>query len=199
MESKLPALYSKKECPFGMRARLAFLGSKVKCEFLDVEDKQKASAKFEGILPKKSDTWIELSNGQVIDDTGDIMKFALGVSDPDKWLKCDNLDHWLSYIDKLFMNGYKIYLHPDAYVHGVWQKEMEFFLVYIESELYKNNGFLDGSKRWTVKDALALPMLYKLSTMDEEWWNKLPYPKLKTWLNKFKSSKLFQKMTSDKS
>lgn len=200
MKSKAPVLYMERGCPFGMRAKLAFLTSQVKCKFCDVDPEsveQKTNMAQSGYFQNKP-TWVELSNGLVINDSYDIMKFALGVSDPDMWLKCKDVDSWLANVDKLFMNAYKLYLHPEVYKNGSWKKEVGFFLSYLETELYKNKGFLDECQHWTIKDALALPMVYKLSTIDEKWWVELPFPKVHIWLDKFKSSRLFQLMMDQK-
>lgn len=186
MESLMPTLYSKMPCPFGMRARLAFMGANVKCHFRELD------AKAVGYEPR-----MELSNGTVIDNSKDIVKFALGLSDPYKWMDCSDVDDWIGPVDDLFMNAFRVYSHPEAYPNMSWQKEAKFFLAVVESELFKNKGFLDESGKWTVKDALVIPMVYKLSTMDEELWRNLSYPKVHTWLNQFKATHLFKLMMSD--
>jgi glutathione S-transferase len=199
VKSKVAILYMDNDCPFSMRAKLAFFSSKIQCEFHAVEDHKKDYCPHHHLDENHTHMCVELSNGTRLENSVDIMKFALNISDPDHWLDCDNVDCWLSHMDKLFMNGYKVYLHPEAYPDISWKKEMEAFLICIESALFENKGYLDALGRWSFKDALVAPMVYKISVIDEDWWNHLPFPKIHIWLNQFKSSAVFQRVnTSEK-
>ena len=187
MESHMPVLYSSLSCPYGMAVRLAFFGSNL--PFEEMEHGLDNSPLIVTTAPR---TWIKLSNGVVIDNKYEIIKFALGLSDPDKWLDCKNPERWVSTVDRLFMECYRIYMNPHVHYGQDWRQPAEYFLIFIESALEENGFYLDACGHWTVKDAIALPMVYKLSIMDETWWQKQDFPKTKKWLAGFMVSDMFQ-------
>ena len=81
-----PILYSFRRCPYAMRARLALLASKTVCEIREV----KLSAKpveMVAISPKATVPVLRLPDGGVIDESLDIMRWALARNDPEGWLE----------------------------------------------------------------------------------------------------------------
>lgn len=83
--SALPVLYSFRRCPYAMRARLALAVSGQRCELREVVLK----AKPQGLLqasPKGTVPVLVLPSGQVLEQSLDIMLWALGQRDPQHWL-----------------------------------------------------------------------------------------------------------------
>ena len=83
--SALPVLYSFRRCPYAMRARLALAVSGQRCELREVVLK----AKPQGLLqasPKGTVPVLVLPSGQVLEQSLDIMLWALGQHDPQSWL-----------------------------------------------------------------------------------------------------------------
>ena len=83
--SALPVLYSFRRCPYAMRARLALAVSGQRCELREVVLK----AKPQGLLqasPKGTVPVLVLPSGQVLEQSLDIMLWALGQHDPQRWL-----------------------------------------------------------------------------------------------------------------
>ena len=85
MTKEVPILYSFRRCPYAIRARWALLSSNVKVELREV------------ILKDKPDEFLKLSNSgtvpclqsrdNIIDESIDIMIWALKKNDPDGWLE----------------------------------------------------------------------------------------------------------------
>ncbi len=85
----LPVLYSFRRCPYAMRARLAIAASGLSVELREVVLKNKPAellaASAKGTVPV-----LVLPNGQVIDESLDVMLWALGQHDPYAWLEPKN-------------------------------------------------------------------------------------------------------------
>src|SRR5882757_10856221 len=78
-------LYSFRRCPYAMRARLALDVSGQVCELREVVLRNKPPAMLEA-SPKGTVPVLVLANGEVIDESLDIMLWALGCNDPERWL-----------------------------------------------------------------------------------------------------------------
>ncbi len=87
----LPILYSLRNCPFAMRARLAIYKAKQPVELRDVNLKNKPP---EMIMASAKATVpiIVLSSTQVIDESLDVMLWALAENDPENLLRCTLTD-----------------------------------------------------------------------------------------------------------
>jgi len=86
MDQPLPVLYSFRRCPYAIRARLAINYSGVKVEQRDIELKNKPAAMLVA-SPKGTVPVLVLNGGQVIDESRDIIHWALGQNDPRLGLK----------------------------------------------------------------------------------------------------------------
>lgn len=91
MSKQLPILYSFRRCPYAMRARMALVIAGVSVELREVVLKDKPAdmiqASAKGTVPV-----LQLPNGDVIDESLDIMFWALRRSDPEDWLTADRPD-----------------------------------------------------------------------------------------------------------
>ena len=81
----LPVLYSFRRCPYAMRARLALAVSGQACELREVVLRNKPAALLQA-SPKGTVPVLVLSDGRVLDQSLDIMLWALARNDPGGWL-----------------------------------------------------------------------------------------------------------------
>jgi glutathione S-transferase len=90
MMSNLPILYSFRRCPYAMRARLALLASGMKAG-VDYEHREVVlrdkPAELLAASPKGTVPVLVLPNGEVIDQSLEIMLWALRKNDPYGWLE----------------------------------------------------------------------------------------------------------------
>lgn len=85
MSAALPVLYSFRRCPYAMRARLALAVSGQACELREVVLRNKP----QGLLyasPKATVPVLVLPSGQVLEQSLEIMLWALAQHDPEGWL-----------------------------------------------------------------------------------------------------------------
>ena len=81
----LPVLYSFRRCPYAMRARMALLVSGTAFEIREILLRDKPAAMI-AASPKATVPVLLLPDGQVIDESLDIMCWALNQRDPEDWL-----------------------------------------------------------------------------------------------------------------
>ena len=82
-----PVLYSFRRCPYAMRARLALQAAGIRCELREVALKQKPEALLQA-SPKGTVPVLVLP-GRVIEQSLDIILWALAQHDPEGWLPRD--------------------------------------------------------------------------------------------------------------
>ncbi len=78
-------LYSFRRCPYAMRARMALLVSGATYEHREVVLRDKPAAMLEA-SPKGTVPVFVTEDGVVLEESLDIMRWALGNSDPERWL-----------------------------------------------------------------------------------------------------------------
>lgn len=150
----------------------------------------KASAK--GSVPV-----LVLPDGRVIDESWDIMQWALQQGDPDGWLGKNSV-----YINaatplviendtafKTNLDRYKYAArypeHPQIY----YRCAAETFLQQLECRL-GTTPFLLGDAT-SIADVAIFPFIRQFAEVDKGWFAQAPYPLLRRWLEVFLSSEDF--------
>jgi len=196
MPGPLPVFYSFRRCPYAMRARLALSVSGQVCELREVVLKAKP-AELLAASPKASVPVLVLPNGQVIDQSMDIMRWALDHSDPEQWLpKTSQARQVLAIIEdceqtfKHHLDRYKYpgrYADPDPLAHrnaaAGWLSDL--------SQQLTGAGWLFGAKAGLADMAIA-PFVRQFSQTDPVWFATQDWPDLRTWLNVIVTSPLFE-------
>ena len=100
----LPVLYSFRRCPYAIRARMALRYAGVPVDIVEVALRQKP-AELLAASPKGTVPVLVTPDGAVIDQSLDIMQWALRQSDPDGWLgagSAGEADRWIALNDGVF-------------------------------------------------------------------------------------------------
>ncbi|MGR8931309.1 MAG: glutathione S-transferase [Gammaproteobacteria bacterium] len=187
-----PALYSFRRCPYAMRARLAIVSAGIAVELREVQLKNKPLAMLQA-SPKATVPVLVLKNGKVIDESLDIMQWALNINDPDNWLEFRSEAFKLTKRNdsefKHFLDRYK---YADRYPEkpaAYYRSQGELFLHELEQRLQKS-AFLCGP-RFGFADAAIAPFIRQFAAVDNPWFASSPYPALRKWLQDFLRSALF--------
>lgn len=196
-ENSLPILYSFRRCPYAMRARLALLKSGIQVELREVALKDKPKELIQ-ISPKATVPVLVTTTGKVIDESLDIMHWALAQHDPDNWfqhLTDTELSHAHAFINhndtdfKYYLDRYKYAdrypQHTMQYYRGQAQQTLET----LEQALQKHGCLIHA--RWSFADIAVLPFIRQFAGVDKTWFEEAPYPHIRQWLNTFISSDLF--------
>ena len=195
--TQLPILYSFRRCPYAIRARLA-----IKVSSLDVELREvKLSNKPTEMLassPKGTVPVLVLPNGTVIDESKDVMEWALNQSDPSNWLSNDiavlkEVSNLIDYNDHEFKEYLDLYKyadrHPEKSVE-YYRKQGEIFLEKLELKLSKTKFILSDDISFV--DIAMFPFVRQFAFVDKEWFDNSQYSKLKKWLESLLETSLFK-------
>jgi glutathione S-transferase len=184
-----PILYSFRRCPYAMRARLALLSSGSVCEIREV----KLSAKPPELLaasPKATVPVLVLPDGRVIEESLEVMRWALQHRDPDRWLEHDD-SALISANDGAFKFHLDRYKYPERHSSNPadHREAGVKILTALETRLAAG-GHLCGSALGLTAAAI-LPFVRQFAATDPSWFAAQPLPQVQAWLNRFLGSPLF--------
>jgi len=187
-------LYSYRRCPYAMRARMALAYSGIAVEIREISLREKPASML-AISPKGTVPVLQ-SDGLVIEQSYDIMKWALRQSDPDQWLSKDTeslIDEWVAKNDGPFKKLLDQYKYPDRYpdvqLEETLSQAVALFLGPINEQL-KTNRYLLGPKI-SLADVALFPFVRQFAMVDPDWIDQSGLNFLKQWLNEHIESPLF--------
>jgi len=189
-----PILYSFRRCPYAMRARLAIIQSHTTVELREVVLKNKPQQLLD-ISPKATVPVLHLSDGSVIDESLDIMKWALGNNDPDNWLDQSIIKdiNQLIFINdgefKYYLDRYKYADRFPEQPERYYRQKAELFLANLEQRL-SSQSFL-CAEQCTLADSAIFPFIRQFANVDLSWFQASKYKYLNHWLNNHIESSLF--------
>ena len=192
MKRAIPVLYSFRRCPYAMRARMAIAYSKQTVTLREVVLKIKPPSLFtyshKGTVPV-----LVLEDGTVIDESIDIMYWALKIQDRDRWL--ENLEEQIKLIkinDHSFKALLDKYKYADRHPEHSEQCHREAcypFLDHLEALLEKQNFLF--SDQYGFADIAIFPFIRQFAHVDLAWFESSSWTKLQHWLTQLKTSELF--------
>ncbi|WP_343614837.1 glutathione S-transferase [Novosphingobium sp.] len=187
-----PILYSFRRCPYAMRARLALTISGAAFALREIKLSAKPQAMLEA-SPKGTVPVLVLPDGRVIDESLDIMRWALMRHDPEGWLARDD-GALVTTNDGAFKHALDRYKYPerhdgDALTHRARGLA---FLELLDRRL-STAGQLCGAERG-LADAAIMPFVRQFAAVDRTWFDALPLPHLKRWLEQHLASELFDQI-----
>ena len=186
----LPILYSFRRCPYAMRARIAIAVSGVQVELREVVLRDKP-LELIAVSAKATVPVLVLSDGVVIDESLDIMRWALGLNDPEGWLAGDAQDLIVQNNGpfKAALDRYK-YPHRYELENGdAHRDEGLAILVQLNTRLCET-AFLSGEMRG-ITDLAIFPFIRQFAETDRAWFDTQPLPHIHQWLREHLSSELF--------
>ena len=196
MSETYPILYSFRRCPFAMRARLALIVSNRVCELREVVLRDKPQEMLK-VSPKGTVPVLIDIDGRILDESIDIMLWALAQSDPEKWLMPEqgSVAEILELIAQ-FDNGFKY--HLDRYKYPNRYEGIDAEVQRTEGGLYleKLNVKLSTKKylfgnRVTLADMAIAPFIRQFAHTDRTWFNAQPWLQLQAWLSEFIDSEIY--------
>lgn len=207
--SQLPILYSLRNCPYAMRARLAIhaSGQSVRLREIVLSNKpdEMLAVSPKGTVPvlvlaPADGQHIEGAN-QVIDESLSIMLWAFSQTDPDNYLSQTTPYTLVEMLDiiGLFDNEFKHHLEQYRSAKRYHESTLmqhrqvcEDYLAQLESRL-KQHSFLMSDKP-SLLDLALIPYIRQFARVERQWYLHSPYPKLRRWLNGYLQSKMFSKV-----
>lgn len=199
MIDSLPYFYSFRRCPYAMRARLGLLFAELQVELREIVLKNKP-AQMLAISPKGTVPVLQRVDGTVIEESREIMLWALEQQDPQGLLNSEALQHANALIEqndnefKYWLDRYKYADRHLEMTQTEYRQHGEAFLQVLEDLLTKNAYLLGDSA--SIADIGIMPFVRQFAHVDRDIFYSLPYPKLQLWLQNWLEHPIFlQAMT----
>ncbi|WP_417824218.1 glutathione S-transferase [Thalassospira lucentensis] len=193
-----PVLYSFRRCPYAMRARMALLSAGIDVELREVVLRDKPQSMID-VSPKATVPVLIQSDGTVIDESLEIMVWALVENDPNEWMTPESgtLDDMLALIAqndgpfKHHLDRYKYhtrYEHADPAEH---RRDAEKILNRLDGRLAVGR-YLFGSRPALADFAIA-PFVRQFANADRDAFDAMPFVHVQRWLADFLASSFFER------
>ena len=191
-----PILYSFRRCPYAIRARLALSASATTVELREVSLRDKPESMLIA-SPKGSVPVLVLPDGSVIDESWDIMLWALRRRDPGDWLGRNGrlVEVAMPLVienDTTFKASLDRYKYPDRYPQRPrrqYRADGEIILQKLEQRLSETRYLLGDTI--SVADAALFPFIRQFADVDKDWFAATSYVRLQRWLKDFLDSERF--------
>ena len=189
----LALLYSYRRCPYAMRARMALSYAGIAYHVQDISLKDKPAGLL-AVSPKGTVPVLVLPDGQVLEQSLDIMHWALQQHDPAQWLGIDRYKSQalISENDGAFKQALDKYKYASRFPEqsaASYRSQAEVFLCKLELAL-QDQPFLSGT-HLSLTDVAIFPFIRQFAAVDANWFAQAAYPKLQAWLQARLESSLF--------
>ena len=189
----LPVLYSYRRCPYAIRARMGLKIAGIEVEIREVSLRDKPAHMLQ-VSPKATVPVLVLADGKVIDQSLDIMQWALAQHDPEAWLDVamDSTMQLISDNDTTFKRALDAYKYPERFL-GKTQREHradgEVFLVELEQRLLQHAYLIKETP--CIADVAIFPFVRQFAAVDSAWFEQSEYVQIRLWLESWVKSELF--------
>lgn len=192
-----PVLFSFRRCPYAIRARLALHQAGVAYALREVVLRDKP-AELLALSPKGTVPVMQLPDGSVLEQSLDIMRWALNQHDPQRWLTVATAEAMQALIDdndlrfKPLLDRYKYpERHPEQ-SRDAWRQEAIDALLASMNLRFSNSPYLLADSP-SLADMAILPFVRQFAHVDRAWWEATDQlPALRTWLSSLTSTPLFE-------
>jgi len=180
-----------------MRARMAIHVAGITVNIIEVALKNKPQSLIE-YSPKGTVPVVVTTKHEVIEESRDIMLWALHQCDPEDWLfkddseKYDEMMQFTNYCDSQFKPWLDRYKYADRYpehTEEYYRQQGEAFLQQLDARLATHSFLMDEHIRFV--DVAIFPFIRQFAGVDAVWFSSSPYPHLQRWLNTCVNTDMF--------
>lgn len=181
-----PVLYSFRRCPYAIRARMGLAAAGIGVELREVVLRNKPAAML-ALSPKGSVPVLQLRDGRVIDESIDILHWALAQHDPEGWLSepiNGSVDSWVNANDGPFKALLDRYKYADRYPERSATDYRDATSEHLQSldDVLRHERWLHGEHPG-VTDVALFPFIRQFAMVDDRWFATAPFPGLRRWLS----------------
>lgn len=196
MPQILPILYSFRRCPYAMRARLALSVSGQEVEHREVDLKERPQ-ELRAVSPKATVPVLVLTDATVLEESLDIMRWALAHRDPEQWSPSSPVAETDTAM-LVARNDGPFKHHLDRYKYGTRYEDVDsaehraaasVILEDLDARL-QVLPFLSGA-HFAFADAAIAPFVRQFAFADRPWFDAQPWTHLRAWLDAFLASPRF--------
>ncbi|AMP71460.1 glutathione S-transferase [Ralstonia solanacearum] len=197
-DNTLPLLYTYRRCPYAMRARMAMLQANRRFLAFEIVLRDKPAALL-ALSPKGTVPVLQLPDGGVLEESWDIMRWALESPDQEGWWRRAQSDENLDLLqrnDGDFKRHLDRYKYPERYPEeGISREAVRSHAVaalpaLLEARLQRQR-YLGGATPCAT-DLAIFPFVRQFAAVEPGWFADQPWPALQNWLADWLSSRLFE-------
>jgi glutathione S-transferase len=193
--SNLPVLYSFRRCPYAIRARLAIKVAGVAVALREVVLRDKPAA-LVAASPKATVPVLQLPDGRVLEQSLDIMHWALAMHDPRGWLRADERDDVQALIAlndgpfKQALDRYKYApRHPQHPAQVYRDEAVALMLAPLNARIARHRFLLRDTP--SLADMAIVPFVRQFAAVDASWFDGAPFAPLRAWMRDLATAPLF--------
>ena len=190
-------LYTFRRCPYAMRGRMGLSIAGVPVQVREVVLRDKPAEMLEA-SPKGTVPVLLTSSGDIVDESLDVMRWALAQNDPEGWLDADpeTTEALIARNDGPFKRALDRYKYPNRYsdedlVPGAARASGLEILQDLDVRITAQGGQLVRAER-SLADIAIFPFIRQFAHTDMDWFNAQDLPALQAWLEGHKQSSLFK-------
>jgi glutathione S-transferase len=191
-----PLLFTYRRCPYAMRARMALLVAGIAFDCFEIVLRDKPATLL-ALSTKATVPVLQLPDGRVLEESWDIVEWALASQDPQGWWSqaqpAENLN-LLARNDGLFKHHLDRYKYPERYSESDRNLHREqgvaALLLPLENQL-QHYPYLGGVSPCAT-DIGLFPFVRQFAAVEPPWFLAQPLPAVQAWLVRWLASPLFQ-------
>lgn len=182
-----------------MRGRMGLHASELDYEHREVLLRDKPAHMLE-VSPKGTVPVYIRDNGDIIDESLDLLLFALAHNDPHHWMDCDtdDADALIAANDGPFKHNLDRYKYASRYSDDAARGDVDLShrlaaeenLQALETRLEAHSYLMGETQKYA--DIAIFPFIRQFANTDLDWWAQAPYPNLRVWLSEHIESELFK-------
>ena len=192
-------LYSFRRCPFAMRARLALNSAGISYELREVKLSDKPATMIE-LSPKATVPVLHRTDGSILEESSDIMIWALEQKDPEGWLSPEDGDEedtgdLIDIVEDEFKPHLDRYKYSTRYegVDPIFHRDKaEVILGRLEQRLNDQSLHYMMGSRPSMADMAMFTFIRQFVDTDPERFSTLPLPNLSRWYRSLVESTAFE-------
>lgn len=193
----LPILYSLRRCPYAMRGRLGILLANQQVLIREIVTKDKPEQLLE-CSPKGTVPVLVLPAGEVIEQSLDVMMWALQQNDPQDLLRSgnpslsDQIHQLIQHNDNKFIGHLEKYRASVRYRNDDIEQRRNFceaFITELERKLAQHDYLFGDSP--SLADFAVMPFVSQFVRVEKKWFVQSEYQNVGRWLRTHLESKLY--------
>lgn len=200
LNENLPILYSLRNCPYAMRSRMAIYKSQQTVLLRDIVLSNKPPEMVHA-SPKGTVPVLVFDNGNVLEESFDIMLWALKTTDPHNLLHGEQpklladmfaLIYIFDHEFKDCLNKYRCaqrYREPNV---EQCRLVCEHYIQQLETRLSTHQFLVSNNE--SLADIAIMPFIRQFAKVERQWYLQAPYPRVRKWLNQYLQGKMFSKV-----
>ena len=189
-----PLLYTYRRCPYAMRARMALISAGVAFDAFEISLRDKPAAML-AASPKGTVPVLVLQNGQVLEESLHIVRWAFEQGAQDWWVRAQTPSNQalIAQNDGAFKQQLDRYKYPERYVAGerdAQRDEAISGLLHPLEHRLASQAFL-GGREACAADLAIFPFVRQFRAVDATWFDAQRLPATQQWLQNWLQSVRF--------